>query len=332
MMRTAIAILGSKTATLILSSMFVLYYLTVAVWSKEAFASIVKGLSSNFGFQVWYVLLLLNVAIRSIRAASRLRHHRVMMLLRLPLYAGVVLFLLFFFLSLNARERRLLVVGEGDIISLPWDEMPLRVEHVVPALERNSLKTKDSAIFDYEPGLVLMDAVGNRYDIGAFPATRVGRGYMHVLNFGIGPGVELKKDGETLMKGEVALRLTPFGSVDTFEFSPYVVYMSILPSRTIKKGGETAREYDLSKPLYHVEIVKGEQVVAKGDTDTAISFENGMTLSFLTPADWVLLEAVYDPFYPLFVFSLILLLAGLCLQPVRLIVWLVSKNKRSISG
>lgn len=39
-----------------------------------------------------------------------------------------------------------------------------------------------------------------------------------------------------------------------------------------------------------------------------------MRLNFFQPADWVLLEAVYDPFLPWFSLSILLLATGLLIR------------------
>ncbi len=312
--KTLLYFLGSKTLTAWLAGVFVIYYLTAAVWSKEAFAYFVSGLSRKPVFQTWYSLLLINVAIRSTISLLSIRHEKLKVLLRLPLYIGMVLFLFSFFMSLNARQHRLIILGEGDVFDLPWERTMFRVVRVESALEKNAIRTEASAIFDYEPGIIISDWRGNEYHVTAYPPKKVISGYMHVLNFGIGPGVKISRNSLTLMKAEVALRLTPFGSVDKFEMEPYTFYISILPSGTVKKGRETAREYNLKKPRYRIEIVKGDKTITKAETDSSVSFDNGMRLDFFPPADWVLLEAVYDPFLPWFAFSVLLLAAGLLIR------------------
>jgi hypothetical protein len=310
--------LESKTLTIWLAGFFILYYLSVAVWSKEAFASFISLLRDNLLFQSAHVLLVANVSLRSGRAVIAQRRDLLRLALRLPLSVGVVLFLASFFLSLNIREDRRILVGEGDVVELPWESGPFRVAGVDPALDRRALRTNEAKIFDYEPGVTLIDGSGGQHHVGAFPPKRVRSSYLHVLNFGIGPGVRLRRGSEVLAEGFMALRLTPFGRVDSFELppTPYTFYLSILPNRTITKGRETGRDYDLTKPLYRVEVTKGDVKISAAETDDAISFDGGMNLSFFTPSDWVLLEAAYDPVLPVFAFSLVMLVAGAVLYPV----------------
>jgi hypothetical protein len=140
---------------------------------------------------------------------------------------------------------------------------------------------------------------------------------MHILNFGIAPGVELWQNGRLLRRGYMALRIIPFGTVDSFEISPYPYrfYIHILPNRILKKGKETAREYNINKPLYQVEILKGDKRVFTGSTSETLTFE-GYTLRFFRPIYWVQLEVVHDPFYLWFILSLALLFVGV---PVYLV-------------
>lgn len=326
--RKIIEFLGSKALTLWLAGIFIGYYVTIAVWSREAFAHLVQNLSDSNLLRALYLLVAVNITLRIIHTMRALWPAKFVFFFRLPLYAGVFLLLFTFFLSVNFRQNTWLLAGEGDIISAPWERNVLRVAGIRPALERNALKTEDSLIFSSEPAITLLDEKGTSHTIGAFPPRLVGSTYMHILNFGIGPGVELRREKSILSQGYVALRLTPFGKVDKFELppSPYTFYLSILPNRIIKKGKETAREYNLEKPMYGIEIVKGDKMIAKGETDDTIRFDQGMSLAFHPPSDWVLLDVAYDPFLPLFVIGLIMTGAGSIVYPISFIPF---KNRRS---
>jgi hypothetical protein len=172
----------------------------------------------------------------------------------------------------------------------------------------------------------LQDTAGKKYRVGAFPPKQIHASFLHVLQFGIGPGIELKKGEEVVSQGYVALRLTPFGVVDQFDIQPYSYqfFVSIVPSRTIKKGREIARDYDLEKPRYHLEIVKGENSIYAGEveTDSITKFDGQMTLRFRAPSDWILLEVAYDPFFTWFVIGIVLIAAGLLLSPLS---WLLPR-------
>ncbi len=319
--RKITALFGSRALTVWLVGIFIIYYVTAAVWSKEAFAHFVENLSHNVLYKILYLLFLLNVALRTGQRLKSLWPAKFVFFFRLPLHAGIFLLLLAFFLSLNVRKSTWMLVGEGDVIRVPWERSLLRVARIRSALQKNVLKINDSLIFSSEPLVTLFDEKGTVHTVGAFPPRLVGSNYMHILNFGIGPGVELREKNHVLLQTYVALRLTPFGTIDKFELppSPYTFYLSILPNRVVKKGTETARQYDLEKPLYSVEIVKGDRMIKKGDTDGTIAFDQTMSLTFHAPSDWALLDVAYDPFLPLFIAGLLLTAAGLMVYPLSFI-------------
>lgn len=314
--------LGSKAITVWVAGIFILYYLALAIWSKEAFSTIIAGLTGNALIQSLFALFFLNVASRTVRRIKGELPSRARLALRIPLYAGTLLFLAVFFLSLNIRHSTWQLVGEGDPVELYRDPAEYHVARITPALQARSLRTERSAIFDYEPALTIVDREGRQHHVAAFPPVKVGATYLHVLNFGIGPGVELKQAGKTLSKGFMALRLTPFGTVDVFELPPfpYRFSLTILPNRVGTTGTDLEREYDLARPRYRVEVERGGKVIARGETDTSLRFDEGMSIHFEKPSDWVLVEAVSDPFYPGYAASLVLLMGGALLYPLSYLV------------
>ncbi len=317
-----LSFLRSKTLSVWLFGGFAAYYLTVAVWSQEAFSRFIALVSTNTLFRALYLLFLINLSCRMLPALRTLWSRKSRFFLRLPLAAGILLFLFSFFMSLNLREHQWLLRGEGDPVELPWERSAYRVATVQSALERRQLQTGESLVFDYEPSIELTDQLGAGHRVGAFPPRRVGSSWMHVLNFGIGPGLELRKQGTTVFAGYMALRLLPFGEVDHFTIEPwpYTFYLSILPNRVITRGQESGREYDLARPLYHVEIVKEERKILQAESGGEVAFDGDMSLLFIQPEDWVLLEATSDPFYLWYIASLGLLLAGIVLYPLSLLV------------
>jgi len=311
--------LRSRTLTVWLVGLFILYYLTTAVWLGEAFGRYVVHLSSSTLFRAFYLLFLANVVLRTVDALVAVRTARRTLLLRLPLSLGLVMFLCCFFLSLNFRQTLWLPpAGAGDTIAVPWETGTSQILSVEPALKKRALRTDDIAIFDFEPGITLKDADGRTHSIGAFPARKVGSTYYHVLQFGIGPGVELRRNREVLARRQVALRLTPFGVVDTFILPPYpyTFHLSIVPNRIIQKGKETARDYDLTRPRYQVEIVQGDRTIARGETETSLAFDGTMSLSFFPPDDWIIIEAVHDPYLLWLAIGAGLVVLGLILFPL----------------
>ena len=312
------AFFGSPTLTVWLVGLFILYYLTLAVWVGEAFSRFVKQLSSDMVFQAFYLLFLLNVSLRIAAIVRRRQGGWAVVLLRLPLLVGVVLFLASFFLSLNVRQLSWSPpLGADDPLDLPWQHEEYRIVSVKPAIAKKALRTDDSAIFDYEPAIMIAGQDGTLQEIGAFPPSKVGKSFLHVLTFGLGPGVELRKGGNILWRGYVALRLVPFGVVDRFSLppQPYQFSLSVVPNHTVRKGRETARTYELEQPRYLVEIVKGDRVLRREEAEGTVAFDGDMSISFFTPSDWVIIEAVQDFFLPWFATSLLLLLAGMLLYP-----------------
>jgi hypothetical protein len=326
MLRSLWSFVASKALTVWLVGLFLLYYLTMAVWSEEAFGTYISHLSSNNLFRAFYLLFLLNITVRTIRSFHALRQRRVAIMLRLPLIAGVVLLLAAVFGSVNMRSLLWSQpVGEGDPLIIPWEKTSYRIRSVVPAVKKRSLRTEASAIFDYEPGATIVDDSGREHSIGAFPPSKMGTTYLHVLQFGIGPGFEVRRGKELITRGFVALRLTPFGVVDQFELEglPYRFYVSIMPNRVVKRGRESANEYDLERTRYRVEAVRGDAVVARAETEGEFPVEGGITLRFLPPADWIIVQAVHDPFLPWIALGLALILCGLPLYPWS---WLVLRK------
>lgn len=318
-----IAFLGSPTLTVWLVGIFVVYYLTISVWIGEAFARYVQMVSSSTVFRMFFVLFLLNLVLRVADAVRSRRSGWTALLLRLPLLLGMVLVLASFFLSLNYREMKWSQpLGEGDPIEFPWDQEHYQIVSVEKAINKRAMRTDDSVIFDYEPGITIVGPDGEKRAIGAFPPRKVGKSFLHVLQFGIGPGIELRRGNEVLWKGYVAPRLVPFGSVDTVEIPPYPYqfYLSIIPTGVLQKGKEAARTYDLERPRYLIKIVKGDRTIAEKETEDTVAFDGNMTLTFFTPSDWVLIEAVRDPFLPWFAFSILLLLVGVLLFPFSYLV------------
>jgi len=321
-LRTLALFLGSRTLTLWLAGIFIMYYLTVAVWQGEAFATLIHVLSSGVLFRSLYVLFLLNLIVRIVSTGRDTWQQRTKFLLRLPLFAGLLISLISSFMSLNTRQNKQLIVGEGDILEIPWEQSLFRVVGIESALNKKTLRTGDSAFFDYEPGINLEDQTGMRTTVHPFPPTKVKSAFMHILNFGLGQAVELRRNQEVVEKREIALRLIPFGNVDSFTFEPhpYKFNISIQPNRIITKAKEKAQAYDLTNPLYHVEIVKGDALIASGDTMDSIDFEGNMSLHFIKVSDWVLLEVASDSFLMPFIIGLILILAGLIIYPFSYVV------------
>ncbi len=311
--------ISSKALTAWMVFLFVLYYMTVSVWFGEAFARYIGYISNTIIGRSVYIIFFLNILFRTVITVKKQGLMNVRQILRVPLYLGFLLFLLSSFLSLNLREVRWMMLGEGDNISLPWDENGYyRVMSIEPAIKTDLIRTEGSRVFDYEPHVNLLNLrSGERYRVGAFPVRKVGASYMHILNFGIAPVLELRDDLRVLASGPVALRLIPFGGVDSFELRElkYKFYLHVIPNRIIRKGGEVARRYDMKHPRYQIQIVKGDKTVYDGEAEDEITFD-GKLLRFFSPIYWVQVECVHDPAYPFYIASLFTLISGVILFPV----------------
>ncbi len=313
-MRMLFEWLSSATLTVWFLTAFVLYYLTMAIWSEEAFAHFIEALSSSWPVRVLYIMFALNVTLRITTTLGRtFKKRKVKFFLMGPFMVGIVLFLFSSFLSVNLRQTKWLLVGQDQTVVLPWEEGIFRVLKIEPAIKQNTLRIGSSTrVFDYEPFLLLAGPDGQVRRIGAFPAKKVSKTYFHVLNFGLAPEVELYRQGRLLQKGYLALKVLPFGAVDRFTMQglPYEFFIHIVPNKVTKKGDTSARYYDITRPVYNLEVFKADRRVLNTQVRDEVSFD-GYTLRFLSPTYWELLEAVRDPVYPVFVLSLVLCIIGI---------------------
>lgn len=317
--RGAYAMLRTPLLTVWLGGGFIVYYLTVAVWSTEAFGHFIQGISSNNAMRLWYVLFTLNVLLRSIDAGKALwSKDRRRLFLRMPLYGGIVLFLVSSFMGVNVKKHLWHEpVGKGDVVRIPWSGEIFQVAAIKSAYAKKKFGVNDAILFDYEPGVTLVDEKSSVYNVGAFPVSKVHSLYMHVLRFGISPGMELRQDGKVVAAQNIPLQLTPFGNTDSFHISdlPYDFKLTVVPNRYSTQGKESVPEYIVEKPAYRIEIQKGDQALRSVETDTGVRIDDSITISFTQPTEWVILEIVQDPFYPFFLLSLFLLCCGVVLYP-----------------
>jgi len=318
---TILALLSSRRLTAWMVILFAFYYLTVAVWFGEAFGRYILLISSSNLARILYCIFIINLSLVFIHGLAPLKGHPLRLMLRIPLYAGIILFLLSSFLDINLREARWLLVGEGDVVALPWSAEAYRIMKIEPALERKIMRREESPIFDYEPYVMLMDSSGGIYRVGAFPAVKVGASYMHILNFGLAPVVELREGKRLIASGPVALRLIPFGRMDSFEIKGlhYKFNIRMMPNHVVKdEGGSITRSYNIERPLYHVQVIKGDRIVFEGLVGDEMVFDGRVMMRFHRPVFWVQLEVVHDPVYPFFIAGLFMSIFGLLLYPLSL--------------
>jgi len=317
-MKRFFGLLSSRALTIWLFAAGIVYYVTVAVWSREPFASLTENLKTNPLFIIAAIVLYANITVRGIRAILRLRKNRKVMYLRVPLISGLIIFLFAFFMSNAFRQFQWRIVGVDDMLDFGKGKV-FRVLHIDPALKSDVIRMEgEEGIFSYEPSLTLIDRDGIRYEVGAYPPSRIKGLYMHVLQFGIGPGIEFIENNTVIAKGYMVMRLLPFGLTDGFEIPPfpYRFNLTIRPDRTIRKGNEIAFHYDIKSPLYNVQITKGDKPIIETETVSGVSFDDHMRLNFFRPDFWIMLETVKDPFLPLFVTGMVLLVIGIFLYPL----------------
>jgi hypothetical protein len=335
MTRRFLALLSSKRFLLWLSGAWVFYYVTVAVWSEEAFAGFVTGLGDSGLFQSLYILFMASVLLNLIRAyRERPVWRRAAFVPRAVLPAGVLVFLLGFFLSMSFRQFEWILVGEGDVVKPAWQEEAFRVEEIKPALKDEMLDMEDLefSIFSYEPRVVMKSGKG-LFETGVFPPGRIGGSYYHVLNFGMAPGLRLRKGDKLLTEGNMALRILPPGVEGVFEIQPYPYRFTIklMYEKIIEKGRARAKLYNLKSPLYKLTVEKGEEIIFRGNSDEEVNFD-GLDLSFYGPDYWVMLEAASDPGLPVLVLGIGLITIGLPLHLLFAVQGILGARKEGLNS
>ena len=320
--------------------LWLLYYLTWATWSKEAFANFVTGLGRNIIWKVLFVLFLLFLGIEiSLRFKDWYKKSRIIAIVRLFLPAGIFLFLTGFFLSANVRMETRILTGKDDVFTIPWSKKRFAVMNVRPGIKERFLDIEQdapSAIFTREPLLLITD-FEKTYRIGAFPPTRIDGTFFHILNSNIAPSIELRnQNGEIIEKGDLALQILPAGNTDFAHLSnlPYRITMKLLPSGELKRGEVLAKEYNLEERLYEIKVyrIKNPEeagvLIAQGISRKPLSFD-GYTLTVTGHTYWVLLEVVRDDAVYIIGAGIVLTIVGIILR-LFLLPLSIKERKRSV--
>lgn len=328
MIKGILKALAGKGVLIWLAGGWVVFYVTWAIWSKEAFAAFAMGLGQNPLIRVPFMVFLLSAFLNLLRVSRAVYKGAktpakgwVVFVLWVFLPAGVFLFMVGFFMSANFRQEARLLVSEGKIVR--WQESVYRVQEIKAPLEEELLDVATepgiSSIFKYEPKIVLARG-DERHEVGAFPPKSIDGTYYHILNFGLAPGIRLSREGAVLWEGYIALWVLPPGAVDGFKISryPYRFSIKIVPEKIIEKGKTTARIYSLKSPAYEVTVRKGENVLFKGSSKDGVRFDS-LALSFFKPSYWALLEVVKDPGRIVIILSLALIAVGIPLRVPLLI-------------
>lgn len=320
-MKKIISILSSKTFLMWIVGSWIVYYVLSAIWTREAFATFVTGVSRNPFFKIPFVLFLVSGYCNLIRASGEaLKKGIVLFLLRVVMPFGVMLFFTGFFLSLITKQFQWIVAGEGQSIQAPWNSERYTVADIKPGLRESFLDIEEEGrgIFAYEPKVTLSDGSSRLHEVGAFPPTKIGMTYYHILNFGFAPGVRLSENGMVRDEGYMPLRILPTGSSDSFEIPPYPYrfLIKLEPEKVIRKKTVTASQFSLKIPRYHVRVFKGEKIVAEAVSSEKITFDT-FTLGFFEPAFWVQIEVVKDTGALIMLTGILFMCIGVTLYVLR---------------
>jgi hypothetical protein len=316
-----VKVLSFKACLLWLTGGWVLYYVSTAIWMDEAFAFFVHGVKSNILIQIPFLLFLASGYLNILRAfRDKMRQDRAGFIVWLMIATGTMLYFTGLFLSINVRQYDNRLVGEGHSLKLPWDEETYYFSVVDPGLKESFKKSDPGGILAYEPKITMTDSSANSYTIGAYPPTRIDGTYMHILNYGLAPGIRFY-DKETLVEeGYMVLRILPPGRSDFFEIKPYsfrfLVFLA--PEYTENGGHHPEPIFNFKNPMVTTRVFSGERMIAEGDSREGLRFK-GYHLSFFEPAYWIQLESARDPGMPVMRFGLLILILGVPLYILRLI-------------
>lgn len=304
----------SRAALFWMLAAWILFYATLAAWKSEAFGMYMAWLRESLlvqvPFVVFLVLALVNLASFALR---KLRQSPWTASLWVCMPLGLYLFILGFFVSATISDSGRVFVGLGDTVKPPWQAEALVVGRVDSGLKDEiiDMKTQENSLFTFAPRIFL-DGGGIRHEVGAFPPTRAEGTYYHLMDFGLAPGVRIKRAGRILREGYVIQKILPPGVRDSFELPPlpYRFTLRMLPEREIIKGREKAGVYNINRPVYNVVIQKGGDIVFDGTSAGSIEVE-GMEVEFYEPDYWYWLEGSRNPGYMILFAGAVLALAGL---------------------
>lgn len=312
-----LALITSDRLTVWLVAAWTLLYVTLAVWSVEAFTAFIQLLAASLVFKALYIVFLANIIARLIgylRASLRTRPFAAAAVGLLA--GGLILVLAGFLLSVTTKQMVQPLAGEGAAVVTPWDGKTYGIARVLPSLRDSVLDIDDGdGIFSLEPKVTIATDDGP-VAIGAFPPVNVG-GYlggawMHVLQCGLAPVIRVSgADGNVMREGRVALRLLPPGGSDRFalEGTPYSFVFKLSPTRTIKKGNTEGRVYDIARPVYEITVVKGGEDLARGMSNKMIVFD-GLSLEITGTSSWAILDIARDHGIVFVIAGLAMLAAG----------------------
>jgi len=323
-------VLSSKTFLLWLIGGWIIYYVSSAIWMRESFANFVVGMQTKLAIRILFILFLISGYLNIVRVSMDIfKKGRLLFFTWIFFPLGFIVFLSGFFISISTRQFDWITVGEGHTVKPRWSSETCTIGSIKSGLEDSFLDTDvrfGKGIFKYEPKITILDKTSKAFEVGAFPPTKIGNTYYHILNFGLAPGIRLSEKGSVRAEGYMPLKILLPGSSDYSEIQPYPYrfLISLLPEKTIQKGSETASQFNLKKPVYKIKVFKGEKVIAEGDSREEIKFDD-ITISVFDSTFWILLEAVKDLAVPVVLSGIFLTALGIPLYLLRFFLKLSGK-------
>lgn len=322
--KTSLNFLSSKALLLWLLGGWLLFYVSSAIWMKEAFAFFVSGLADNPMIQIPYLLFLISGWFNFIRVfRDKFRSNKIAFAAWLMLAVGALLYLSGFFLSVNTRHAGTLIVGKGDTVAPPWGSGSYQISSVSLGLKESLGISEDGGYLEYEPKITLTDESLNKYEVGAYPPARIGGTYFNIMDLGLAPGIKFYENGFLATDGYMVLRLLPPGAPASFYLEPYPFKFLVALSPSSYEGDHAVPVFSLKSPVYSTRVFKGETLIAEAGAGEELSFDN-YSLAYTEPDQWVLLQASKDPGMPLVKYGIFIFIFGIPVYLLRLILSLFS--------
>jgi hypothetical protein len=321
-------LLSSKACLLWLTGGWVLYYVTTAIWLDEAFAFFVYGVKNNTFIQIPFAAFLISGYLNLLRVfREKLSRSKLAFIAWLMISGGAMLYFTGFFLSINTRDYDNRIVGVGDFLDMPWSKERYYISAIKPGLRDSFRMTDTGGILQYEPKITIKDSSSRSYEVGAYPPLKINGTYIHILNYGLAPGVRFYRGGVLSAEGYMPLRILPPGRSDFFEIRPYPFRFLVFLASEHMDYSEHYPEpvYNLKDPLYNTRVFSGEKMVAEGDSREGLSF-NDYKLSYFKPSYWIQIESARDPGIPFMRFGIFLLVFGIPVYILRSVLYIIRRR------